>query len=159
MVVVVDGPQGREVTGLHGGQEVLPPAPLQVHETPQTLLSVSLDHPQAVRNEGLVEDPLEERRTGLCIISLDRKHTDSLQTNTTAQRSTELAEFGGINSLVDGHQCCQQVMCGPSLSCTTGTCSISDHLLEQFSNHGASVKVHLVFVALRIKVPAVVLYL
>lgn len=33
VVVVVDGPQRREVSGLHAGEEVLPPASLQLHQS------------------------------------------------------------------------------------------------------------------------------
>lgn len=53
-VVVVHGPQRGEVARLHGGQEVLPPATLQLHEAPQASLGVSSHHLQAVRYVRLV---------------------------------------------------------------------------------------------------------
>lgn len=61
VVVVVDGPERRKVARVHGGEEVLPPATLQVHQAPQALLSVSVHHLQTVRHVRLVEDPSEER--------------------------------------------------------------------------------------------------
>lgn len=60
-VVVVDGPERREVARLHGGEEVLPPAALQVHQAPQALLGAGSHHLQTVRHVRLVEDPSEER--------------------------------------------------------------------------------------------------
>lgn len=60
-VVVVDAPERREVLGPHGGEEVLPPAALQVHQAPQALLGSGLHHLQTVRHVRLVENPSEER--------------------------------------------------------------------------------------------------
>lgn len=56
-MVVVDGPEGREVARVHGGEEVLPPATLQVHQALQTLLGMSLHNLQAVRHVRLIENP------------------------------------------------------------------------------------------------------
>ena len=61
-VVVVHGPEGGEVARLHAGQEVLPPAPLQLHEAPEAPLGVAPHHLQAVGDVGLVQDPSGERR-------------------------------------------------------------------------------------------------
>lgn len=60
-MVVVNGPERREVARLHGGEEVLPPATLQVHEAPQALLGLGSHHLQAVRHVRLVKNPSEER--------------------------------------------------------------------------------------------------
>lgn len=60
-MVVVDGPEGREVARPHGGEEVLPPATLQVHEAPQAPLGVGSHHLQTVRHVRLVKNPSEER--------------------------------------------------------------------------------------------------
>lgn len=60
-VVVVDGPERREVTRAHGGEEVLPPATLQDHQALQAPLGVGSHHLQTVRDVRLVEDPSEER--------------------------------------------------------------------------------------------------
>ena len=60
-VVVVDGPERGEVARSHGGEEMLPPAALQVHQALQTLLGVSPHHLQAVRHVCLIEYPSEER--------------------------------------------------------------------------------------------------
>lgn len=60
-MVVVDGPEGRQVVGLHGDEEVLPPAALQAHEARQALLGVGAHHLQTVRHIGLVKNPSEER--------------------------------------------------------------------------------------------------
>lgn len=60
-MVMVDGPEGRQVVRLHGDEEVLPPTALQVHQTRQTLLGVSAHHFQTVRHVGLVKNPSEER--------------------------------------------------------------------------------------------------
>ena len=56
-VVVVDGPERRQVARLHGGEEVLPPAALQVHQAPQALLGTGLHHLQTVSHVRLVENP------------------------------------------------------------------------------------------------------
>lgn len=56
-MVVVHGPERGQVARLHGGQEVTPPATLQLHEAPQTPLGVGAHHLKAVRNVGLVQDP------------------------------------------------------------------------------------------------------
>lgn len=56
-VVVVHGPEGGQVARLHGAEEVLPPAPLQVHQAPQAVLGVRPDHLQAVRHVRLIQDP------------------------------------------------------------------------------------------------------
>lgn len=61
-MVVVDGPERREVAGAHGGEEVLPPAALQVHQAPQAALGVRLHHLQAVGDVRLVENPSAARR-------------------------------------------------------------------------------------------------
>lgn len=60
-VVVIDRPPRRQVVRAHGGEKVLPPATLQVHEALQALLRVGLDHLQAMRDIGLIEDPSDER--------------------------------------------------------------------------------------------------
>lgn len=60
-MVVVDGPEGREVARPHGGEEVLAPATLQVHEAPQAPLGVGSHHLQTVRHVRLVKNPSEER--------------------------------------------------------------------------------------------------
>lgn len=60
-MVVVDGPERRQVARLHGGEEVLPPAALQVHQAPQALLGTGLHHLQTVSHVRLVENPSEER--------------------------------------------------------------------------------------------------
>lgn len=60
-VVVVDGPERREVARPHGGEEVLPPATLQVHEAPQAPLCLGSHHLQTVRHVRLVKNPSEER--------------------------------------------------------------------------------------------------
>lgn len=64
-VVVVDGPEGREVAGLHGGKEVLPPATLQVHQALQALLGMGSHHLQTVRHVRLVENPSGRREEQL----------------------------------------------------------------------------------------------
>lgn len=61
-MVVVDRPQRREVERSHAAEEVLPPAPLQRHQTPQALLGVDAHHLQAVGDVGLVENPAGPRR-------------------------------------------------------------------------------------------------
>lgn len=68
-MVVVDGPEGREVARVHGGEEVLSPAALQVHEALQALLGVSAHHLQTVRHVRLVENPSEreEQSEGECL--------------------------------------------------------------------------------------------
>lgn len=63
-VVVADGPERREAARLHGVEEVLPPAALQVHEALQALLGVGLYHLQAVRHVRLVKNPGEEEEEG-----------------------------------------------------------------------------------------------
>lgn len=60
-MVVVNGPERREVARLHGGEEVLPPATLQVHQALQALLGMGLHNLQTVRHVRLVENPSEER--------------------------------------------------------------------------------------------------
>lgn len=64
-MVVVDGPEGREVAGLHGGKEVLPPATLQVHQALQALLGMGSHHLQTVRHVRLVENPSGRREEQL----------------------------------------------------------------------------------------------
>ena len=62
-VVVVDGPEGGEVARLHAAEEVLPPAPLQVHQALEAQPGVGLHQLHAVRHVRLVEDPSGERGT------------------------------------------------------------------------------------------------
>lgn len=75
-VVVVDGPERREVTRAHGGEEVLPPATLQDHQALQAPLGVGSHHLQTVRDVRLVEDPSEERGA-----VRGRRQTQSVQYN------------------------------------------------------------------------------
>lgn len=56
-VVVVHGPERRQVAGLHAGEEVLPPATLQVHEPLQSPLGVGSHHLQTVRHVRLIKNP------------------------------------------------------------------------------------------------------
>lgn len=63
-VVVVDGPEGREVARPHGGEEVLPPAPLQLHQARQAALAVDAHHLQAVRHVRLVKNPSRRDTSG-----------------------------------------------------------------------------------------------
>lgn len=56
-MVVIDRPQRGQVLRAHGGEEVLPPATLQVHHALQAQLSVDSHHLQAVSYVRLVEDP------------------------------------------------------------------------------------------------------
>lgn len=71
-MVVVDGPEGREVARSHGGEEVLAPATLQVHEAPQAPLGVGSHHLQTVRHVRLVKNPSEER--GVVRGGVQRRH-------------------------------------------------------------------------------------
>lgn len=56
-MVVVHGPLLRQVLGLHGVQEVLAPAALQLHECAQASLAVALHHLQPVWNELFIKNP------------------------------------------------------------------------------------------------------
>ena len=56
-MVVVHGPLLGQVLGLHGVQEVLAPAALQLHEGAQPALAVALHHLQPVRNELFIKNP------------------------------------------------------------------------------------------------------
>lgn len=57
VMVVVDGPERGQMAWLHGGQKVLSPAALQVHQAPQTALSIHLHYLQSMRHITLVKDP------------------------------------------------------------------------------------------------------
>lgn len=63
LMVVVHRPLLGQVPGLHGVQEVLPPAALQLHEGAQPALGVALHHLQPVRNVVFIGNPVEIRRT------------------------------------------------------------------------------------------------
>lgn len=53
-VIVVHRPERGKEARLHGAEEVLPPAPLQVHQALQAVLGVSLDHLQTMGHVGLI---------------------------------------------------------------------------------------------------------
>lgn len=59
-MVVVHGPERRQVARLHAVEKVLPPAALQVHQALQAPLSMEPHHLQAVGHIRLVEYPSEE---------------------------------------------------------------------------------------------------
>lgn len=63
LMVVVHRPLLGQVPGLHGVQEVLPPAALQLHEGAQPTLGVALHHLQPVRNVVFIGNPAKIRRT------------------------------------------------------------------------------------------------
>ncbi len=57
VMVVLDGPERGQMSGLHAGQKVLSPAALQVHQAPQTALGIHLHYLLSMRHITLVEDP------------------------------------------------------------------------------------------------------
>lgn len=63
LMVVVHRPLLRQVPGLHGVQEVLPPAALQLHEGAQPALAVALHHLQPVRNVVFIGNPAKTQST------------------------------------------------------------------------------------------------
>lgn len=75
-MVVVHRPLLGQVLGLHGVQEVLTPAPLQLHEGAQPTLAMALHHLQPMGNVVFIGNPAKTQSTkGLREPGTGRSHS------------------------------------------------------------------------------------